>query len=162
MPYIKKIETNDIDELYNYIEKQLDNLIKNENNFISNLANFSSLLGLLLKDINWVGFYLLKDKKLKLGPFHGQPAVSTIKIGNGVCGTAIKENQSQIVKNVCEFPGHISCDIRSKSEIVILLKKDKKLLGVLDIDSPLLDRFDKKDEKYLEKLLNKVLDVSEI
>ncbi|MGM0379111.1 MAG: GAF domain-containing protein [Bacillota bacterium] len=162
MPYIKKIETNDTDELYNYIEKQLDNLIKDENDFISNLANFSSLLGLLLKDINWAGFYLLKNNKLKLGPFYGQPAVSTIEIGNGVCGTAIKENQNQIVKNVCKFPGHISCDIRSKSEIVILLKNNNKTLGVLDIDSPLLDRFSKKDEKYLEKMLNKLLDVSEI
>lgn len=162
MPVIPRIDSNDPNEIYDHIEAQLDLLIENETDFIANLANFSSLLGLLLKDINWAGFYLLKNDNLILGPFYGKPAVSRIDIGKGVCGSAIKNETNHIVPNVCEFPGHITCDIVSKSEIVIRFFNDDILLGVLDIDSPIEKRFNELDEKRLTILLNKIVNKSNI
>ena len=107
-----------------------------------------------MDDINWAGFYLYKNGELVLGPFQGKVACTHIKIGKGVCGTAAKESQTQLVKNVHKFPGHIACDSESNSEIVIPIIKNNNLIGVLDIDSPKLSRFDEADKKFLEEYVN--------
>lgn len=110
------------------------------------------MLNEALKDINWVGFYLIKNNELILGPFQGKVACVHIPVGKGVCGTAVSENRTQLVKNVHEFPGHIACDSASNSEIVIPLRSSGKVVGVLDIDSPLIGRFDNIDASELEKI----------
>jgi GAF domain-containing protein len=106
-----------------------------------------------LPDLNWAGFYLLKDGELVLGPFQGQPACLRIKLGQGVCGTAAQQRQTIVVPNVHDFPGHIACDSASNSEIVVPLLKNEELLGVFDVDSPLIDRFDDEDARGLNKLV---------
>lgn len=160
MAEIPVIESNNKVEVYDHILKHYKKLVREEKDWIANLANAASILGNHLQDINWAGFYLLKNDELVLGPFYGRPAVSRIKIGNGVCGTAIAEKKNQIVPKVCEFPGHISCDIRSQSEIVLNFYYQKELVGVLDIDSPSINRFDKVDEKYLLELLRVIENAS--
>ena len=118
---------------------------------IANLANASALLWQELKDINWAGFYLMEDGKLVLGPFQGRPACIEIPVGKGVCGTAVAEEKTQLVPDVHQFPGHIACDCASNAEIVIPLKKEGKIIGVLDIDSPSYDRFSLADAAGLEE-----------
>lgn len=118
------------------------------------LSNASALLNDYLDRVNWVGFYLLVNGELVLGPFQGKVACTNIAIGKGVCGTAVKEEHTMLVKDVHEFPGHIACDSASNSEIVVPLMKDGKCLGVLDIDSPEFNRFDETDKKYLEDFAN--------
>ena len=113
---------------------------------IANLANVSALLKQRLDDINWVGFYLLKGETLVLGPFQGLPACTTIAKGRGVCGAAVERRQAIRVSDVHEFPGHIACDARSRSELVVPLISNGQVLGVLDIDSPSKDRFSLDDE----------------
>lgn len=162
MPVIPIIKSDDKVEIYEHITIQLEKLVKDETDYIANLSNFSSLLGMFLKDINWAGFYLLKEGELVLGPFYGKPAVSRITIGDGVCGSAIKNETNHIVPNVCEFPGHITCDIVSRSEIVLRFFKGDTLLGVLDIDSPELNRFDEVDEKHLLGLLEIIAKASQV
>lgn len=136
-------------QLKNYSELHgaLDALLEENLNITANLANASALLNHFLKDINWVGFYLYDEEleKLVLGPFQGKPACTTIEVGKGVCGTAYRGNDVFIVDNVEEFPGHIACDARSKSEIVLPIYKDDKGIGVLDIDAPIYERFDEED-----------------
>lgn len=120
---------------------------------ISNLANTASLLWEAMPDINWAGFYLLEGDKLILGPFQGKVVCTEIAIGKGVCGTAAKTLMTQVVADVHEFPGHIACDADSRSEIVIpLFDRNGDLFGVLDIDSPALNRFSKEDKEGLEKI----------
>ncbi len=122
---------------------------------ITSLSNISSLLNMYMDDINWVGFYLLKDNELILGPFQGKPACTNIKIGKGVCGTCIEKKDTILVKNVHEFSGHIACDSASNSEICIpIYDKNNNLYGLLDIDSPSLNRFDENDKKNLEAICN--------
>lgn len=135
------------------IVEQIDALLFNETNLIANLSNTSALLYSETKDVNWCGFYLFDSKKdeLVLGPFQGNVACMHIKNGSGVCGTAFKENKVLRVENVHEFPGHIACDSASNSEIVLPLMVDNQLLGVLDIDSPILNRFSEDDEATLIK-----------
>ncbi|HKL42766.1 MAG TPA: GAF domain-containing protein [Clostridia bacterium] len=162
MPVIPLIDSHDKVEIYDHIEEQLEKLVHEETDFVANLANFSSLLGLLLEDINWAGFYLLKEDELVLGPFYGKPAVSRIAIGDGVCGSAIKNETNHVVPKVCDFPGHITCDIVSQSEIVIRVFNEDNLLGVLDIDSPSLNRFDSVDEERLTRLLDILVNASVI
>ena len=135
--------------LYNLVNLQLKGLIDQVPHKIANLANASALLGQALKDINWVGFYLLEDNQLILGPFQGKPACIEIPVGNGVCGTAVLNDEVMLVKNVHEFPGHIACDSASNSEIVLPIHANGKIVGVLDIDSPLLARFDEDDKNGL-------------
>ena len=118
----------------------------------ANLANASALIYETLEDLNWAGFYLVKDGKLQLGPFQGKPACTVIEVGKGVCGTAIAEDKTQLVKNVHEFPGHIACDGASESEIVIPIHADGQLKAVLDIDSPVKNRFSPEDRAGLERL----------
>lgn len=138
--------------MYELLEEQLKALMEGERDRIANLANMSALLFQALQQINWAGFYLLKEGMLVLGPFQGNPACIRIPIGRGVCGTAAKTGQTQLVKDVHLFPGHIACDAQSQSEIVIPLFKDGALLGVLDIDSPVKARFDHQDQSGLERL----------
>ena len=147
-----KSERRSKPELYSSLTAQLRSLLEVERDFIANAANTSSLLYHSLPDLNWSGFYLMKDGELVLGPFHGEPACVRIALGKGVCGTAAKLRETVIVANVHEFPGHIACDSKSNSEIVIPLIKDGQLLGVLDLDSPLLGRFDEEDARGLNEL----------
>ena len=121
---------------------------------VTNLANISALIYDELSDLNWAGFYLIRDGKLILGPFQGKLACTQIPIGKGVCGTAVAENKTMLVENVHEFPGHIACDSASNSEIVIPLRHDGEVIGVLDIDSPLVGRFSEEDKAGLEKLVS--------
>ena len=118
---------------------------------IANLANASALLYEVLPDLNWAGFYLMEGGKLILGPFQGKVACVEIEMGKGVCGAAVAENATQLVPNVHEFSGHIACDSASNSEIVVPLRQNGVVIGVLDIDSPLFSRFDENDKNGLEE-----------
>ncbi|MBO8156496.1 MAG: GAF domain-containing protein [Bacillaceae bacterium] len=139
------------EENYKLVLKQLKALIEDEKDEIANLSNASALLNQFLDEVNWVGFYLWKNEELVLGPFQGLPACVRIPFGRGVCGTAVKEEKTMRVADVHQFPGHIACDAASQSEIVIPIYRKGTLFGVLDIDSPIKNRFDKTDEKYLEQ-----------
>ena len=146
-------------ELYTLLAEQLTALTDGEPHAIPNLANCSALLFYALKDINWAGFYLTQTNEttgkeyLLLGPFQGKTACIRIPSGRGVCGTALAIKEIQLVKDVHEFPGHIACDSASNSEIVLPIRKDGKIVGVLDIDSPIVARFDEEDREGLQKLV---------
>ena len=142
-----------LEEQYQTVAKQLKALIEDEPDRIANLANASALLGQFLPTINWVGFYLYDGKELVLGPFQGLPACIRIPLGKGVCGTAAEKGKTIRVEDVNTFPGHIACDSASQSEIVIPIKKEGVLIGVLDIDSPTTNRFTEEDQKGLEKFV---------
>lgn len=146
MPLIK--ETN-----YNLLTKQLQSLIEDEQNLIAILSNTSAILNDNLDQINWVGFYLIENEELILGPFQGHPACVHIAIGKSVCGTAVAEDKTQLVKDVHAFPGHIACDANSKSEIVIPIHVNDEIIGVLDIDAPITDRFTNEDKEGLEVIV---------
>ena len=137
----------------NYAEmnKALESLIRGVPHRIANLANASALLWQYMDGLNWAGFYLLEGETLVLGPFQGKPACIEIPIGKGVCGTAVARNETMLIPNVHDFPGHIACDCASNAEIVIPLRKNGTIIGVLDIDSPLLDRFSTQDRVGLEE-----------
>lgn len=141
-------------ELYASLEAQLRSLLAGERDFVANLANFASLLFHSLPDLNWSGFYLLKERDLVLGPFQGKPACIRIPMGEGVCGTAAARRETILVDNVHEFPGHIACDSASNSEIVVPIVNGNTLVGVLDLDSPLPSRFDSEDARGLNELVN--------
>lgn len=149
---IAKPETAAKSELYANLKSQLRALLEGEDDFIANSANCAALLYHSLPDLNWAGFYFLKEGELVLGPFQGSPACVRIAIGKGVCGTAAELKQTVVVENVHEFPGHIACDSASNSEIVVPLLKDGRLIGVLDLDSPSLARFDDEDAQGLNEL----------
>lgn len=139
--------------LYRILRTQIQGLTDGVSDVTANLANVSALLNQALEDINWVGFYLMKDRRLLLGPFQGKPACAEIMVGNGVCGTAVEQDAIVLVENVHEFPGHIACDSASMSEIVIPIHKDGEVMGVLDIDSPSIARFDEADRQGLSGLV---------
>lgn len=143
----------DKQEFYQLLCSQLKALVEDEHHMIPNLSNASALLGAALTSINWAGFYTIYNNELLLGPFQGKPACIHIPIGKGVCGTAVSQNKTQVVPDVHEFPGHIACDSASRSEIVVPMRLDHRILGVLDIDSPLLSRFDELDQAGLEKFV---------
>ncbi|MHB8404170.1 MAG: GAF domain-containing protein [Gammaproteobacteria bacterium] len=138
--------------LYQELGAQARSLLHAEHDLIANAANISALLYHALPDVNWVGFYFLKDDELVVGPFQGKPACVRIALGKGVCGTAALQRESIVVPDVNQFPGHIFCDAASLSEIVIPLMRNGELLGVLDIDSPKLARFDEEDRISLERI----------
>lgn len=144
-------------EQYEQLTKHLDALLDGENDLIANLSNASALLNYFLEDINWVGFYLMKDGELVLGPFQGLPACVRIPVGRGVCGTAVANNETIMVDDVHTFPGHIACDAASKSEIVIPLTANGTVFGVLDIDSPIAARFSLEDKEGLEGFVTVLL-----
>lgn len=139
-------------EMYELLAQQLKGLMEGEREPIPNLANASALINQALDQINWAGFYLMKDGMLVLGPFQGNPACIRIPVGRGVCGTAARTLETQLVPDVHLFPGHIACDVQSQSEIVIPMLQNGRLIGVMDIDSPVKERFDFQDQQGLEKL----------
>ena len=141
---------------YNLLEKQVSSLIEDESNLIAILSNVSALLNDSIDQINWVGFYLIENEALILGPFQGHPACVHITIGKGVCGTAVSEEQTQLVDDVNAFPGHIACDANSKSEIVVPLRKNNQIIGVLDIDAPITSRFTDVDKNGLEQIVARI------
>ena len=138
---------------YKLMNSQLKSLSEGVVWDVTILSNAAALLWDSLKDINWAGFYLFRGSRLELGPFQGKPACTVIEIGKGVCGTAVAEDRTQLVKNVHEFPGHIACDSASNSEIVVPVHTGEKIYGVLDIDSPILARFDEEDKAGLEEFV---------
>jgi L-methionine (R)-S-oxide reductase len=144
---------------YAQLVRSLTALLEGERDWIANLSNTSALLFAELADINWAGFYLLKDGELVLGPFQGKPACVRIAMGKGVCGTAAQCRESILVPNVHEFEGHIACDTASNSELVVPLTSGFELLGVLDLDSPRLGRFDEEDRRGMEVIARVVGDL---
>ena len=139
-------------ELYQELRAQLAGILEGEHDAIANAANTAALLYHALPDVNWVGFYFLKDGELVLGPFQGKPACVRISLGKGVCGAAATRRESVLVPDVHAFPGHIACDTASRSELVVPLLKHQALLGVLDLDSPSPARFDDIDRQGCESL----------
>jgi len=146
------------EEQYQTALSQLKSLIADEPDRVANLANASALLKQCLNDTNWAGFYLYDGKELVLGPFQGLPACIRIPLGKGVCGTSASERHTLRIADVHEFPGHIACDAASNSEIVVPLVKGDTLIGVLDIDSPLKERFDEQDQAFLEQFAEILVD----
>lgn len=154
MYQLNDLYPEDKKECYKLLQSQLKALLEGETNVIPNLSNTSALLNGGLNNINWVGFYFICREELLLGPFQGKPACIHIPVGKGVCGTAFSCNKTLIVKDVHAFPGHIACDSASKSEIVLPLRDHHgKAIGVLDIDSPRLNRFDETDKEGLEGIV---------
>lgn len=153
MKEINSMYPSDKKECYTLIHSQLKSILEDEPHVIPNLSNTSALLNEALTDINWVGFYLIHNNELLLGPFQGKIACVHIAIGKGVCGTAVLKDETQLVPDVHQFPGHIACDSASRSEIVIPIHSDGKIVGVLDIDSPVTQRFDEEDKEGLEEVV---------
>ncbi|WP_138752094.1 GAF domain-containing protein [Paenibacillus sinopodophylli] len=141
---------------YELVIRRLSALLEGETDVIANLSNASALLNQFLENINWVGFYIYRDEELVLGPFQGLPACVRIPLHRGVCGKAARQKSTVRVANVHEFPGHIACDSASQSELVIPILLKGELFGVLNIDSPILDRFDDIDQYYLEKFVQRL------
>ena len=138
---------------YDILLKQAHDIIKSEPWCIAALSNISSLIMTSLKDLNWAGFYLVRNGVLTVGPFQGKPACIHIQPGKGVCGTALLKDETMLVPDVHAFPGHIACDSASNSEIVVPIHSNGRVVAVLDIDSPLLDRFSEADKAGLEQLV---------
>ena len=137
---------------YNALCAEAEALIKGVPHLTADLANLSALIFGALDRLNWAGFYMLEGDKLVLGPFQGRPACIEIPVGRGVCGTAVSENRTVLVRDVHAFPGHIACDCASRSEIVVPIRKDGRVVAVLDLDSPEVGRFVEDDRAGLEKL----------
>ena len=138
-------------QTYRLLLQQLDGLLSMETDPVANMANMAALLFNEIENLNWAGFYVLRENTLVLGPFQGKPACVRIPLGKGVCGTAAQTGQTQRVANVHEFAGHIACDSASNSEIVIPIFKQGHVWGVLDIDSPILARFGEEEQAFFEK-----------
>ena len=130
---INNYKNSDLDYKTKIFFEDLERYLSKENDMVANLANTAAFISAFFDNINWSGFYLLKENQLVLGPFCGMPATTRIDIGKGICGTAFEKGETLVVDNVCEFPGHIACDIRSKSEVVIPFVKNGKKYGVLDL-----------------------------
>lgn len=146
---------------YRLLAQQIRALAEDEPNCIPVLSNASALLYESMDDINWAGFYLMNKGSLMLGPFQGKVACIRIKVGKGVCGTAVAEDATQLVRNVHEFPGHIACDSASNSEIVVPIHVGGRIVGVLDIDSPSLGRFSESDKQGLELFVKTLEEVTD-
>lgn len=142
-----------------YMNLLLKGQLDTEDDMVTNLANASAIIKAVIENLNWAGFYLMKEGELVLGPFQGLPACNRIKIGKGVCGTAVERRETILVKNVEEFEGHIACDSASKSELVVPLILYGEVIGVLDLDSPILERFGEEEkiafEKFVDLLIKK-------
>jgi GAF domain-containing protein len=139
-------------ELYRQLAQSLEGLLGDERDLIANAANTAALLFTTLPALNWAGFYFLRGGELVLGPFQGKPACVRITLGKGVCGTSAARAAPVIVRDVHDFPGHIACDAASESELVVPLLRDGRVLGVLDLDSPVRGRFDDDDRQGIERL----------
>ena len=138
---------------YRLLCAQVRELGKEEGWYVPLMANASALLYHSMEDLNWAGFYFVRGDELVLGPFQGKAACVRIPVGKGVCSAAVREDRTQRVANVHDFPGHIACDSASNSEIVVPIHRDGKVVAVLDIDSPVFDRFDADDQAGLEALV---------
>src|SRR5579863_3359042 len=144
--------TNSKNELYLELAAELDGLLSGEPDFVANAANAAAAIYHALPELNWAGFYFLRGSELVLGPFQGRPACVRIAVGKGVCGTAAEERRTILVPDVEAFPGHIACDVASRSELVVPLFAGETLLGVMDLDSPVIGRFDEADRYGCETL----------
>lgn len=151
--FMKKDGIQDQDACYHEILLSLDSLLQNAPTPLAKLSNAAALLNVYLDNINWVGFYLAEGERLTLGPFQGLPACDTILLTQGVCGKAATTQSIQRVEDVHQFPGHIACDAKSQSEIVLPIMQQDQLYAVLDIDAPVKGRFDQKDELYLSQVV---------
>jgi GAF domain-containing protein len=150
------IKNMSIEEKYKYMLLMIDGQLQSEKDDLANISNVSAIINAMIDDCNWVGFYFMREGELVLGPFQGLPACNRIKVGRGVCGTAIEKREIQRVEDVHAFPGHIACDSASNSEIVLPIIKNNQVYGVLDIDSPTLNRFTELEEQYLVEALKKL------
>lgn len=148
-------------ELYEELLRQAKGLLAGERDVVANAANLSALIWQLVPDLNWAGFYFMKRGELVLGPFQGKPACVRIAIGKGVCGTAVSTRSTMLVEDVHAFPGHIACDAASNSELVVPLIRGGQVHGVLDLDSPLLKRFDDIDRRGFEQLVAFLMDATD-
>ena len=149
--YRVKRQTNQEDN-YKLMAYMAKRVLEDDKDEIASLANISAVINGYMDRINWVGFYLMKDGELVLGPFQGLPACIRIQVGKGVCGTAVAQRATQIVPDVHQFPGHIACDSASQSEIVIPIYKNGEVYGVLDVDSPVHERFGEMEHRYLQEI----------
>jgi L-methionine (R)-S-oxide reductase len=139
---------------YSELAQQIEAIVAGEQDLVANMANISAILYWALENVNWAGFYFVKEEQLVLGPFHGQPACIRIPMGKGVCGTAVSEKTIQMIDDVHQFSGHIACDAASNSEIVLPIRKDNQIIAVLDIDSPDIARFDDDDKSGLSLIVD--------
>jgi L-methionine (R)-S-oxide reductase len=147
------IENSGKTDFFRELAAQLGSLLEGESDAIANAANTAALLFQMIPDLNWAGFYFLRDgKELVLGPFQGLPACVRIPVGRGVCGTAVEQKRSILVEDVHAFAGHIACDAASRSELVVPLIRDGRVLGVLDLDSSVVGRFDGEDQAGIERI----------
>ena len=162
MHVVKSDPTLSKSAIYREVKLQLAGLFAGENNGLANAANMSALLYQMLPDVNWVGFYFLQGRELVLGPFQGKIACVRIAMGRGVCGSAAEGREILVVPDVHDFPGHIACDADSRAEIVVPLIQRGRLLGVLDVDSPTLARFDDEDREGLRAAADLLLACSEL
>ena len=149
---LKAVSSASPDLLYDELAQQLAGLLAGERDMIANAANTAALIFATLPHLNWAGFYFLQGDTLVLGPFQGKPACVRIAIGQGVCGTAVQQRKTQLVADVNDFPGHIACDVASRSELVVPLIHDGRVIGVLDLDSPIPARFTATDQAGIERL----------
>jgi L-methionine (R)-S-oxide reductase len=147
--------------LHSELLSQARALLAGERDATANAANLAALVFHTLPDLNWAGFYWMKEGELVLGPFQGKPACVRIALGKGVCGTAARDRRTIVVGDVHQFPGHIACDSASRSEVVVPLVRDGRVLGVFDLDSPSLQRFDEEDARALEAAVEIYLEASE-
>jgi GAF domain-containing protein len=159
---VSSISASSKPEFHAAFRRQLTSVLAGERDWICNLAQTSALLMQVWPDLNWAGFYLVRGQELVLGPFQGKVACVRIQFGRGVCGTAAAQRRTVVVANVHEFPGHIACDSASNSEIVVPLVLGDRLLGVLDLDSPRLNRFDDEDARGLEACVKLLLEGSDV
>ena len=156
MSYSSLTYSEDIKEFYDTLKLQVFGLTSDVPHFIANMSNISAVLNDALTQINWVGFYFMEDGRLVLGTFQGKPACIEIEVGRGVCGTAVAKDEIQLVEDVHAFPGHIACDSASNSEIVIPMHANGQIVGVLDIDSPVLCRFTEEDKEGLATIVQMI------
>ena len=141
---------------YKVITEQVRAFLEEEPHYVSAMSNISALLMQTLEELNWAGFYLMRDGRLTVGPFQGKPACIHIEVGKGVCGTSVERDETILVPDVHLFPGHIACDSASNAEIVIPIHKNGKIMGVLDIDSPKTGRFSREDRDGLEEMVREM------
>ncbi|WP_079210803.1 GAF domain-containing protein [Brucella pituitosa] len=157
------VGTADKAAFFRQLELQANALMGDETDYIANAANLSALIFQLVDELNWVGFYFLRSgSELVLGPFQGKPACVRIAVGKGVCGNSVAKQETIVVADVHAFPGHIACDAASRSELVIPLRKDGRIFGVLDIDSPVSNRFSLQDRQGFEQLASRYCEASSV
>lgn len=147
------IKNMNVEEKYKFMLQMIESQLDSEKDDLANISNVTAIIKAMIDDCNWVGFYFIREGELVLGPFQGMPACNRIKVGRGVCGTAVESREIQRVADVHEFPGHIACDSASNSEIVLPIIKNEEVYGVLDIDSPSHSRFSELEQQYLVKVL---------